>query len=222
MRPCGAASDLGSGGGFEGGGRLGGLLLPGAAESGKDPDQKRPRTCSAVPFSYIFWGGRCTPEASHVQVSEKTALPQKKSTAPPGLRAIDVRCVLAGSGSVGDSELRGGGLEGLGASVRSSECYDYHRPGSHALGRKLNNGQGWRQRTRKTGRTLRYVLHVVKREKQLRSRDGCKIVIGGFFALCVAFLGKATLDVCLDNPLHKRGAMWLPKNILNIAVHQSP
>ena len=121
------------GGGFEGGG----LLLPGAVEWGKDPNEKekiptsetepgprkRPRTCSAVPFSCIFWGGRCTPEASHVQVSEKTALPQKKSTAPPGLRAIDVRCVLAGSGSVGDSELRGGGLEGLGASVRSSECY---------------------------------------------------------------------------------------------------
>ena len=80
--------------------------------------------------------------------------------------------------------------------------YDYHRRGSHALGRKHNNGQGWRQRTWRTGRTLRYVLHVVKKEKQLRSRDGCKLLLEDSLP-CVAFLGKATLDVCLDNPLHK-------------------
>ena len=105
------------GGGFEGSGRLGGLLFR------KDPEH-------ALPCTFLAILEEVAALQRHVHISEKRALPPKQSTAPPWLRANFVRCALAGSGWIGDSELRGGGLEGLGASVRSSECYDYHRLGA--------------------------------------------------------------------------------------------
>ena len=135
------------------------------ARPGKDPEH-------ALPYPFFIVFAEVAALQRHVHISEKRALPPKQSTAPPWLRANFVRCVLAGSGSIGDSELRGGGLEGLGASVRSSECYDYHRLGathwdeSSTVDRACDRGLGERSACRelKEAAALKRRLHMLMEE----------------------------------------------------------
>ena len=76
--------------------------------------QKRPGTCSAVLYSCSFLGGEVA--ALQRLRTYKHHSPSGAPGHPCPLRPVRLRL------GRGDSELRGGGLEGLGASVWSSEC----------------------------------------------------------------------------------------------------